>query len=153
MAKTKQPVLKTPRRMNAEDTATVLAALRLFQRTYEDMDAKAIRADWPEHFRANNGRAIRPLSTPDIDDLCEAINCGDFDAPPTTPAMPDDSDTFGHVSWCAEDIKTALKERGKPLTDDNIDAVSASYYCRHIEDSMIERGWENIYMAVEELGS
>jgi hypothetical protein len=57
--------------LNTEDKATVLAALRLFQRTYEDKDAEIIHADWKEHF--NNG-SIMPLSTEDIDALCEKIN-------------------------------------------------------------------------------
>lgn len=34
-----------------EDLATILAALRLFQKTYRDKDAATVRRDWPEHFR------------------------------------------------------------------------------------------------------
>jgi len=54
-----------------ENTATILAALRMFQQRYEDKDAIAIRRDWPEHFGG-----VDPLSTEDIDALCEEINAG-----------------------------------------------------------------------------
>lgn len=57
------------KRQKREDLATILAALRLFQRTYAGQKAAAIRKDWPEHFRG-----IRPLSTEDIDRLCEEMN-------------------------------------------------------------------------------
>lgn len=54
-----------------ENKATILAALRLFQKTYRDKDAKVIRKDWPEHFYD-----IAPLGSEDIDALCEEINFG-----------------------------------------------------------------------------
>lgn len=56
-------------KLDKSDLATILAALRMFQRTYRDRDAKAIRADWPEHFQR-----IKPLGTADIDTLCERLN-------------------------------------------------------------------------------
>jgi hypothetical protein len=61
------------------DMATVLAALRLFQHTYEDCDSRTIAAAWPEHFQiTGDGESDvnpPPLGTDDIDTLCEAINC------------------------------------------------------------------------------
>jgi hypothetical protein len=61
------------------DLATVLAALRLFQQTYEDCDSRTIAAAWPEHFQiTGDGESDvnpPPLGTDDIDTLCEAINC------------------------------------------------------------------------------
>jgi hypothetical protein len=53
----------------AENLATILVALRLFQKTYRDKDADSIRADWPEHFAG-----VDPLGSDDIDSLCERIN-------------------------------------------------------------------------------
>lgn len=61
-------------RFDQQELATVLAALRMFQRHYEDHDAFEIRRDWPEHFKTNGGRVIKPLGTEDIDSLCERIN-------------------------------------------------------------------------------
>ena len=57
------------KRQKREDLATMLAALRLFQRMYAGQTAKVIRAAWPEHFKE-----VRPLSTEDIDKLCEELN-------------------------------------------------------------------------------
>jgi hypothetical protein len=62
-----------PLTLDKNETATVLAALRLFQKTYEGQAAKYIRKDWPEHFVG-----VQPLGTEDITDLCERINCGEL---------------------------------------------------------------------------
>jgi hypothetical protein len=59
------------------ELATVLAALRLFQETYDGKDADTIRGDWQEHFTASNGELIEPLGTEDIETLCQRINCGE----------------------------------------------------------------------------
>jgi hypothetical protein len=66
--------------IDASDTATILAALRLFQRTYEGCDSATIARDFPEHF-TEGMQSVQPwpLGTEDIDDLCERINldpCG-----------------------------------------------------------------------------
>jgi hypothetical protein len=63
--------------------ATVLAALRLFQRTYEDHEAKDIYDAFPDHFAPVNGKQPEPLSTDDIDALCVDLNCG---TPAAAPA-------------------------------------------------------------------
>jgi hypothetical protein len=55
--------------VSRENTATILAALRLFQDTYRDVDAEQIREKFPEHFHD-----VQPLSTEDIDTLCQQIN-------------------------------------------------------------------------------
>jgi hypothetical protein len=53
-----------------ENRATILAALRLFQDTFEDQDAEQIRASkYGEYFRE-----IMPLGTDDIDLLCADIS-------------------------------------------------------------------------------
>lgn len=67
MSKIKQ----TP--LDSSDLATILAALRMFQKQYRDCDAEAIRADWPEHFADEAGFPIEPLGSEDIDALCERI--------------------------------------------------------------------------------
>ena len=63
--------------LDNSDVATILAALRLFQREYEDMDAIKVAEAWPEHFEATNPEDVRPapLGTRDISTLCERINC------------------------------------------------------------------------------
>ena len=73
------PAPKTKRKLDASDIATLLAALRLFQRTYENLDADAIYAEWPEHFTDDDGEMIMPLGSEDIDRLCEEINCGEVE--------------------------------------------------------------------------
>lgn len=62
------------KKLDASDLATILSALRLFQKTYQDKDADTIFRDWPEHFLGRNGLRIPPLGTDDIDELCERIN-------------------------------------------------------------------------------
>jgi hypothetical protein len=63
---------------DASESATILAALRLFQRTYEGSSSPAIARDWPEHFEEGM-QSVQPwpLGSEDIDTLCERINCGD----------------------------------------------------------------------------
>lgn len=66
------------RELEASNTATILAALRLFQREYEYHDAVSIARAWPDHFTINDdpddGVTPMPLSSIDIDELCELIN-------------------------------------------------------------------------------
>jgi hypothetical protein len=54
---------------DASNLATILAALRLFQRTYENKEPGFIRADFPDRFEG-----IEPLGTDDINTLCEELN-------------------------------------------------------------------------------
>ena len=65
------------RKLDASDIATILVALRMFQRHYEDVDANGIIGDWPDYFSsdANDGLPGAPLGSEDIDTLCEEINC------------------------------------------------------------------------------
>lgn len=62
---------KRKRKLDSSDIATILAALRLFQRTYEDTHGDDIRKAW-EHFAE-----AEPLGSEDIDRLCEEINFGE----------------------------------------------------------------------------
>jgi hypothetical protein len=61
---------KTTVTLDANELATVLGALRLFQREFEDREAFDIRESLPDHFAAG----LMPLGTNDIDTLCERIN-------------------------------------------------------------------------------
>lgn len=68
--------------LDENELATVLAALRLFQREYEGRDAVEIADNWPMHFNVQGDRdelivTPTPLGTEDIDALCERINCGE----------------------------------------------------------------------------
>jgi hypothetical protein len=68
---------------DASNLATVLAALRLFQRTYEGSGAEDIYEAFPEYFEPVDGEQPMPLGTEDIDTLCEQLNFGDGTAPAT----------------------------------------------------------------------
>jgi hypothetical protein len=57
-------------------------------------------------------------------------------------------DAFGQVVWRQADIESALQDANKPVTDSNIELVMDSL--GHIEDRMIERGWEVIHYVVDE---
>jgi hypothetical protein len=66
--------------LDSSDVATILAALRLFQKEYEDFDSVSIADAWPMHFNVQgDGDDItvepEPLGSIRIDDLCERINC------------------------------------------------------------------------------
>ena len=58
---------------DASETATVLAALRLFQKEFRDCEAKDIYDHFPDHFLSGD-RMLEPLGTEDINELCERIS-------------------------------------------------------------------------------
>jgi hypothetical protein len=65
-------------KLGREGVSTIVAALRLFQRTYQYCDPEAISADFPEIFTAEHMRFgvvldPAPLYTDDIDELCEQL--------------------------------------------------------------------------------
>lgn len=73
---------KTVIKLGEDGMSTIIAALRLFQRTYKYRDVEDISADFPEIFTAEHfqfGAVLEPtpLRTDDIDDLCEQLNCSD----------------------------------------------------------------------------
>lgn len=64
----------------------------------------------------------------------------------------DAAETFGRVSWHNDDIQDAAVEKlGRKLTKKELAKVRDSYYIRHIADTMVEQGWENIHLAIEEM--
>lgn len=79
----------TVTKLDASDLATILAALRMFQRHYEDYPASDIAQDWPDHFELGeqvldeDGQVVEwpvkpePLGSEDIGDLCERLNTAD----------------------------------------------------------------------------
>lgn len=71
-----KPQRKTKRKLDSSDIATILAALRMFQKYYRD-NAADMRADWPEHFLDGAGRILETPSLKYIDQLCEEINFGE----------------------------------------------------------------------------
>lgn len=65
-------------KMGRDGVSTIVAALRLFQRTYEYCDAEKISADFPEIFTAEHMRFgvvldPVPLYGEEIDELCEQL--------------------------------------------------------------------------------
>jgi len=69
-----------PTKLDASDIATILAALRAFQRDWMDCDSVSIAEAWPMHFDVQGEGDERevvpqPLGSEDIDALCERINC------------------------------------------------------------------------------
>jgi hypothetical protein len=66
-------------KLDAGGISTIVAALRLFQRTYQYRDDEAITRDFPEIFTVERFRfgvvlEPAPLRTDDIDDLCGRLN-------------------------------------------------------------------------------
>lgn len=60
------------------------------------------------------------------------------------------NDHFGCVHWTEDDIENKLRELEIPITPAMIDDIKSSYAVRHIEDRMIERGWEAIVEGIGE---
>ena len=67
---------KPKRKLGPSDIATILAALRLFQREYEGVSAEDIRDQWDHFADTKANKFSEPLGTDDISALCEEINCG-----------------------------------------------------------------------------
>ena len=75
---------KPKRKLDASDRATIIAALRLFRREYEGLDADRIRGeqiidDWDCFADQENNQFIEPLGSDDIDVLCRDIERGAID--------------------------------------------------------------------------
>lgn len=70
--------LNHKRKLDASDLNTIIVALRLFQKHYEDKDAVEIANDWPDYFELLDQDDVRPvpLGSRDIKQLCADINFG-----------------------------------------------------------------------------
>jgi hypothetical protein len=65
-----------------------------------------------------------------------------------------DDTNFGLAYWCDDDVRTALKRAGidpDRVTDTEMESIRETYYCRHIDDVMVEHGWDAIEQAVQEV--
>jgi hypothetical protein len=60
-------------------------------------------------------------------------------------------DVFGVVMWSDSDIASQLNEEGVEDTADRIRVVRESYLARHIDERMVELGWDVLEQAVSEL--
>ncbi len=74
---------KTVVKLGEDSVSTVIAALRLFQRTYKYRDVEDISTDFPEiftaeHFRFGAVLQPTPLGTKDIDALCDLLTCSNL---------------------------------------------------------------------------
>ena len=58
------------------------------------------------------------------------------------------SNYFGEVRWCKEDLETALKDRGLPVTENNINKLYVICSHHQFNDYMIEAGWDFIYSSI-----
>lgn len=52
---------------------------------------------------------------------------------------------FGIVRWCDEDLKNALEVQGITATESNIEKLHNMCSHHSFTDMMIERGWEIMY--------
>jgi hypothetical protein len=59
---------------------------------------------------------------------------------------------WGIVTWCDEDIVTALERSGADHTPENIKAVREHLYVESIDDRMTEVGFAVIEEAISDLG-
>jgi hypothetical protein len=60
-------------------------------------------------------------------------------------------DVFGVTMWADDDIRSKLQEYEVPDTPENVEKVRHSYYGRHIDDRMVECGWNVLEQGVFEL--
>jgi hypothetical protein len=106
--------------------ATVLAALRLFQRTYEDHEAKDIYDAFPDHFAPVNGKQPEPLSTDDIDALCVDLNCG---APAAAPAKvePPTPQELAYINAARESVEGGCHFGDEELEIDDAPDCKGNY--------------------------
>ena len=62
-----------------------------------------------------------------------------------------ESETFGSVRWCDEDIKDALEQAELPATEENIAAVRAKCEHHYFVDAQIDTGWNCINAYISEV--
>ena len=67
--------------------------------------------------------------------------------------MHEDGEWFGIVRWCNEDIEEALRQRGIPVTQHNVDEIRVRCEHHFFADAMIETGWNMIdsYIDIAEM--
>jgi hypothetical protein len=60
-------------------------------------------------------------------------------------------ETWGRAAWSDVDIEERLKEQDIRPTKELVEEIRNTWYCRHIADSMVEEGWTNIDLAIDEV--
>lgn len=65
--------------------------------------------------------------------------------------LQNSEDVFGVVMWSNDDIASELREQSVPDTPKNVLAVRESYIGRHIDDRMVEHGWDVLKESVWDL--
>lgn len=60
----------------------------------------------------------------------------------------DETDWFGMVRWCEDDLKNALEVQDYPATENNVAKLRCLCDHHSFEDRMIERGWDHIYTLI-----
>lgn len=58
------------------------------------------------------------------------------------------SEWFGIVRWCEDDLKCALEDKGYPATENNIAKLHSICSPHFFTDVMIERGWEFMHDSI-----
>lgn len=80
-----------------------------------------------------------------IEDLCDAaiLAVADID--------PDETDWFGKVRWCNDDIVDALQYKLINPTDENVARVRDQLEHHGFRDMQVEAGWDYIYSTIDNL--
>ena len=65
----------------------------------------------------------------------------------------DDTEWFGKVRWCEEDLKEALRTQGYPVTENNVAKLYDRCSKHWFTDHMIEAGWEYMYCCIGDDGT
>ena len=83
--------------------------------------------------------------TKHLEDICDAaiLAVADIDS--------EDTEWFGIVRWCDEDISVALQNDDIEPTQDHIDEVRYRLGHHSFEDLMIERGWDCIHEVIHSI--
>jgi hypothetical protein len=63
----------------------------------------------------------------------------------------ENTEWFGIVRWCKDDLKAALERNGYPITDDNVDELFCQLQHHSFSDCMIAAGWDFIDDAISSL--
>jgi hypothetical protein len=64
------------------------------------------------------------------------------------------ADRFGDLWWSAADLDQVIEELGfdpRTLPEAKLEEIQSHYGIRHIDDAMVEAGWDSIRFAVREV--
>lgn len=76
-----------------------------------------------------------------VDETCLIVH--------TEEKPTDNTEWFGIVRWCKDDLISALTDRGYPATEHNIATLYNLCNQHWFTDNMIETGWEYIYNKID----